>query len=60
MWLDTGHEDWQLATLAAPPPGDSHAEGLLGLLLHSDMFLFTAYTLREVLEKEGQITLVSK
>lgn len=49
MRLDTGHKDWQLPTLTAPPSCDSHAQRLMRFLLHSYVFLFTAHTLRKVL-----------
>lgn len=50
MRLDTGHKDWQLPALAAPPPCDSHAQRLMGFLLHSDVFLLTGHTLGKVLD----------
>lgn len=49
MRLNTGDKDWQLAALAAPPSCHGHAQRLVGLLLHSDVFLLTGHTLGKVL-----------
>lgn len=49
VWLNTCHKDRQLPALAAPASSHGHAQRLVGLLFHSDVFLLTAHTLGQVL-----------
>lgn len=60
MRLDAGHKDGQLATLAAAPSCDGHAQRLLGFLLYSDVLLLRGHTLGKVLTNGLKLVFISK